>query len=363
MGYCNVGQVVECDENAPFQLGDRVASNGPHAEWVCVPHQLCARIPNEVSDDEAAFTVVGAIGLQGIRLLAPTLGERIAVFGLGLIGLLTVQMLRANGCHVLGIDMDERKLELARSFGAQTVSLAQGQDPITEASNWTKGEGIDGVLITASTKSQELIHQAATMCRKRGRIVLVGVVGLNLQRADFYEKELSFQVSCSYGPGRYDTNYEKKGLDYPIGFVRWTEQRNFEAVLDMMASHKLDVKPLVTHRFSFDDALEAYRVVSSGSAMGILLQYSDQEAPQRTVQLHPTKRNVVSNDGTQPYPKKSSKMEAIQLGVIGAGGFTTRMLLPTLAKANIRFKPSFLQLASAPRMPEESSVLKKPPRK
>jgi threonine dehydrogenase-like Zn-dependent dehydrogenase len=214
--------------------------------------------------------------LQGIRLLNPTLGERIVVSGLGLIGLLSVQILKANGCQVLGIDFDPAKLALARQFGAETCDLSLGQDPVLVAEQWTKGIGVDGVLITASTKSDELIHQAATMCRQRGRIVLVGVVGLDLQRADFYEKELTFQVSCSYGPGRYDPAYEKRGLDYPIGFVRWTEQRNLEAVLQLLADGKIDVSPLITHRFSFDNALDAYQAINEPGAMGIVLEYGEQ---------------------------------------------------------------------------------------
>ena len=218
-----------------FAVGDRVVSNGKHAEVVSVPMNLCARIPDAVSDEAAAFTVIGAIALQGIRLVQPTLGEAVVVTGLGLIGLITVQLLRAHGCRVLGIDLDPAKLALARRFGAETVDLAAGQDPVAAAQAFSRGRGVDAVIITASTKSNEPVHQAALMCRKRGRIVLVGVAGLELSRADFYEKELSFQVSCSYGPGRYDPDYEEDGHDYPVGFVRWTEQRNFEAVLDMMA--------------------------------------------------------------------------------------------------------------------------------
>ncbi len=246
LGYCNAGTILDVDERSEFRIGDRVVSNGPHAEVVAVSQNLAARIPECVSDEEAAFTVIGAIGLQGIRLIQPTLGERMVVSGLGLIGLLAVQILRANGCEVLGIDFDPRKTALAAQFGAQVVDLSLGQDPVAIANDWTKGQGVDGVLVTASSKSDELMHQAATMCRKRGRIVLVGVVGLQLRRSDFYEKELSFQVSCSYGPGRYDPAYEKKGLDYPIGFVRWTEQRNFEAVLGLLAARKLVTEPLIT---------------------------------------------------------------------------------------------------------------------
>ncbi|MBT7534190.1 MAG: zinc-binding alcohol dehydrogenase, partial [Verrucomicrobia bacterium] len=214
MGYCNVGTILDTGPDiskGAFKQGDRVVSNGHHAEFVCIPKNLCCRIPEKVSNEEAAFTVVGAIGLQGIRLLKPTLGESVVVTGLGLIGLLCIQMLRANGCRVLGIDFDSSKCELARSFGAEVVDLSKGEDPVAKANTWSGGRGVDGVLITASTKSNDPVHQAALMSRKRGRILLVGVVGLELSRADFYEKELSFQVSCSYGPGRYDPRYEEEG--------------------------------------------------------------------------------------------------------------------------------------------------------
>ena len=231
LGYCNVGRVIEARADG-FEPGDRVVSNGKHAAIVAVPRNLCARVPDGVSDEAASFTVVAAIGLQGIRLAQPTLGECVVVTGLGLIGLLTVQMLRAQGCRVLGIDLDPTKVEQARRFGAETANPAAGEDVIERALAFSRGRGVDAVIITASTSSNEPVSQAARMCRKRGRIVLVGVVGLELSRADFYEKELSFQVSCSYGPGRYDAAYEEQGQDYPIGFVRWTEQRNFEAVLD-----------------------------------------------------------------------------------------------------------------------------------
>ncbi|MCP4477704.1 MAG: zinc-binding alcohol dehydrogenase, partial [Planctomycetaceae bacterium] len=327
LGYCHVGRVIEADEQSTYSVGDRVISNGGHAEMVAVPENLVAKIPDAVTDDQAAFVVVGAIGLQGIRLLSPTLGERIVVSGLGLIGLLTVQMLKAHGCQVLGIDFDEQKLELARKFGAETVNLSFGQDPVAIAEAWTGGQGVDGVIITASTKSNELIHQAATMCRKRGRIVLVGVIGLNIQRADFYEKELSFQVSCSYGPGRYESNYEQKGLDYPIGFVRWTEQRNFEAVLSLLTEGKIQTEQLITHRFSFDQALVGYETISEPGAMGILLEYSEKpvtevdELTERRVSVAEGKVTAVSGD--------------LGVAFIGAGGFTTRMLMPLLPDQGI----------------------------
>src|ERR1700719_1450906 len=275
-GYCNVGRVAEFGLGVEgFAVGDRVVSNGKHAELVCVPKNLCARIPDSVSDESAAFAVLAAIGLQGIRLAKPTLGECVAVTGLGLIGLLTVQMLRAQGCRVLGLDLDPGRLILARQFGAElVVNSGKGADVLAAAQTFSRGRGVDAVIVTASTKSNEPVNQAAKMCRTRGRIVLVGVTGLELSRADFYEKELSFQVSCSYGPGRYDPAYEEGGQDYPVGFVRWTEQRNFEAALDLMASGQLDVAPLITHRFPLERASDAYALLTSGEpSLGILLEY------------------------------------------------------------------------------------------
>ena len=216
-----------------FAPGDRVASNGPHAEIVQVPQNLCAKIPDDVSDEQAAFTVLSSIGLQGIRLLNPTLGERFVVYGLGLIGLISTQLLWAHGCDVLGVDINEDRLQLAETFGARTVNAGAGGDPVAAArrlDRWARRRWCGS--LRRRRRTDEIMHQAAQMCRQRGRIVLVGVVGLGLRRSDFYNKELTFQVSCSYGPGRYDDTYERGGQDYPFGFVRWTEQRNFEAVLD-----------------------------------------------------------------------------------------------------------------------------------
>jgi threonine dehydrogenase-like Zn-dependent dehydrogenase len=329
LGYCNAGVVLEMGSGVEgFAVGDRVASNGSHAEAVCVPHNLCAHIPDSVSDDEAAFTVPGAIALQGIRLLNPTLGERIVVSGLGLLGLLAVQMLVANGCQVLGIDYNRERLDLARQFGAPVVDLSAGEDPIAAGLAFSQGLGVDGILITASTHSDEPIHQAAQMSRKRGRIVLVGVVGLNLQRADFYEKELTFQVSCSYGPGRYDPAYEVQGQDYPFGFVRWTEQRNFEAVLQLMADGRLNVTPLISHRVPQTQAQEAYRLLTDDSAaLGILLTYPE-TAPdlRRTI--------VVTKQLVMRHPQPTTPI----VGVIGAGQFATGVLLPALAKTSAQRK-------------------------
>lgn len=324
LGYCNVGRVIEAGSAiTAFSVGDRVISNGKHADFVAVPQNLCAKIPDAVDDESATFTVIGAIALQGIRLLKPTLGETVVVTGLGLIGLVAVQLLRAHGCRVLGLDFDASKLALAREFGAETVNLAAGEDPIAIAQSYSRGRGVDAVLITASTKSNEPIHQAATMCRKRGRIVLVGVVGMEMSRADFYEKELSFQVSCSYGPGRYDPEYEERGHDYPVGFVRWTEQRNFEAILDMLADGRINFKPLVSHRFSVTEAEAAYQLISEGNPLGVLLEYAQDDSAQlqRSISI------------TAPTATLSGKPA---LGFIGAGNYATAVLIPSFAKTDAR---------------------------
>jgi predicted dehydrogenase len=329
LGYCNVGRVIE--PSAGFAQGDRVASNGKHAELVVVPANLCARIPGAVSDDEAAFTVIGAIALQGIRLVAPTLGETIVVTGLGLVGLMAVQLLQAHGCRVLGVDFDRSKLELARAFGAETVDLSAGEDPVAAALRFSRGRGVDGVVIAASTKSNDPVHQAALMCRKRGRIVLVGVVGLELSRADFYEKELTFQVSCSYGPGRYDPVYEEKGQDYPVGFVRWTEQRNFEAVLDMMASKRVDVRPLISHRFAVEEAAKAYDLISSDApSLGVLLEYPEGEAA-----LAAAETKAVE---LPPSSSTSAQISAASISVIGSGNYATAVLIPAFKEAGARLR-------------------------
>jgi predicted dehydrogenase/threonine dehydrogenase-like Zn-dependent dehydrogenase len=326
LGYCNVGVVSEVGSDVDgFKVGDRVVSNGPHADVVKVSKNLCAQIPDTVDDESAAFVVVASIGLQGIRLAQPTLGEAFVVTGAGLIGLLTVQLLRAQGCRVLAIDFDESKLALARQFGAQTCNPGAGEDSVAAGMAFSRGQGVDGVIITASTPSNDPVTQAARMCRKRGRIVLVGVTGLELNRADFYEKELSFQVSCSYGPGRYDPNYEDQGQDYPVGFVRWTEQRNFEAVLDMLASGQLDVKPLITHRFAFEDAPKAYEALTSDkTGLGMLLQYTSPTA-QRMV------RQVTLKPGATFTPQRPV------MGFIGAGNYASRMLIPAFKAAGAQF--------------------------
>lgn len=327
LGYCHVGMIKHVGAGiSGFKVGERVVSNGPHAEVVNVPPSLCARIPDSVSDEAAAFTVLASIGLQGIRLVQPTLGESVVVIGAGLIGLLTVQLLRAQGCRVLAIDVDERPLALAKQFGAQTCCIGHGEDPVAAGLAFSQGRGVDAVLITASTTSSDPVSQAAQMSRQRGRIVLVGVTGLTLNRSDFYEKELSFQVSCSYGPGRYDPSYEQEGHDYPLGFVRWTVQRNFEAVLALMEAGSLDVSALITHRFLFEDADRAYQLLTQGSgSLGMLLQCTS--APEARDIKTVTLREDITFD-----PKKPT------LGVIGAGQYASRGLLPAFKAAGAAFK-------------------------
>jgi predicted dehydrogenase len=323
LGYSSAGVVIAVGAGVEnFRVGDRVASNGNHAEIVCVPTNLCARIPDGVDDETASFTVVGAIALQGVRLVMPTLGETVVVIGLGLIGLVTVQILRANGCRVLGIDLDPQRAALARQLGAATCVPSAGEDPLAVAQRESEGRGVDAVIITASTSSDEPMHQAAQMCRQRGRIVLVGVTGLNLSRADFFAKELSFQVSCSYGPGRYDPAYEQGGQDYPLGFVRWTEQRNFEAVLGLMAAGSLHVQPLISHRFAIADAVDAYDLLTNQNPLGVVLNYP---APAAGAAEQPARE--VTLTGGRPVAVSSATPG---ISVIGAGNYAAQVLLPAL---------------------------------
>ena len=327
LGYCNVG-IVEAIGNGvhTFNVGDRVASNGNHAEYVCVPENLAAKIPDNVTDDEATFTVIGSIGLEGIRLCNPTFGETIVVIGLGLIGLVTAELLRANGCNVIGYDYDQQKVAIARAKGVYAFNPAEGTDPTKFVQQYTDQIGADCVIITASNPSDEIIHQAAEMSRTRGRIVLVGVVGLNIRRDDFYQKELTFQVSCSYGPGRYDENYEQKGQDYPVGFVRWTEKRNFQAVLNAMASKQLDVLPLITEKVDLDDYQQIYGNLRNKDSIASIIKYS----------VHTNNSKSISI----PESNKDSKTvgDTCSVGIIGAGNFASATLVPGLLKTNASIK-------------------------
>jgi len=324
LGYCNVG-IIEAVGKGVFGLhiGDRVASNGNHAEYVCVPENLTVKIPDNVSDEEAAFTIIGSIGLEGIRLCNPTFGETIVVIGLGLIGLVTAELLKANGCRVIGYDFDQQKVDMALSKGIIAFNPTEGNDPVKFVKQVTNETGADGVIITASNNGDEIIHQAAEMSRLRGRIILVGVIGLNILRDDFYKKELTFKVSCSYGPGRYDENYEQKGQDYPIGYVRWTEKRNFETVLNAISSGQLDVKPLITERVPLEDYNQIYGDMrKSGSIASLLVYPSD------------SKRTITVNLNNQNFEGKKGVF-----GIIGAGNFTSATIIPCMktVHANVKY--------------------------
>ncbi len=324
LGYCNAGEVIGVGSGVDeFQIGDRVASNGNHAEIVSVPKNLVAKIPDNISYDKASFTVIGAIALQGIRLLNPTFGETVVVTGLGLIGLVTTQLLIANGCKVIGLDFDKSKVELAKTWGVEAYDTS-GINPVHVAMESTSNIGVDGVIITASTKSDKVISQAANMCRKRGKIVLVGVIGLNIQRSDFYEKELSFQVSCSYGPGRYDEEYEQKGNDYPIAYVRWTEKRNFKAVLEAISSKKLDVQPLISELVDLENFDKIYGDMNNSKSIASILKYPGDVNITQT---------VVSTDSSRDFEGQNGV-----LGIIGAGNYTKAMILPHLKKLNADIK-------------------------
>ncbi len=327
LGYSNVGIIKEIGANVnDFSVGDRVISNGYHSNIVRVPENLCAKIPNNVDDESAAFVVLGSIGLQGVRLAKPSIGEYFVVTGVGLVGLLVVQILIANGCKVLAIDFDERKLKLAKRFGADICNPSAGQDPVESGLAFSNGRGVDGAIITAATTSNDPVSQAAKMSRKRGRIILVGVTGLNLDRADFYEKELSFQVSCSYGPGRYDPEYEQKGNDYPIGFVRWTEKRNFEAILDMLSNKKVDFKSLITHRIKLEDAPQMYKDLGEKELrLGTLINYENKESIEQKIRLKDEITNEFSKRNDIPC-----------IGFIGAGGYASKVLIPSLKKSKTR---------------------------
>ena len=275
LGYSNVGSVVEIAKDiTEFNIGDRVVTNGSHAEFVAVPKNLCAKIPDTVSNEEAVFTVLASIGLQGIRLAEPSFGETFLVSGLGIIGILTGQLLIAQGCKVIGIDPDKEKCKLAQSYGIEVINIASNISSLDIISKLTNSIGVDGALITASTKSSDPIAFAAKSCRKRGRIILVGVTGMNINRDLFYEKEIKFQVSCSYGPGRYDYDYEEKGHDYPIGFVRWTEKRNFEAILEALRIKSLKTESLISHKYPIEKATEIYELLRSEKyKLGLLIYY------------------------------------------------------------------------------------------
>lgn len=326
LGYSCAGVVLEVGQGVDeFQVGDRVACGGAgfanHSEFNVVPRNLCVRIPRRngdwVSYEEASATTVGAIALQGVRQAQLTLGENVCVIGLGLLGQLTVQMCKAHGCRVIGADIDDTKIELAKKMGADQA--VHSNDLIGAVEEFTSGYGADAVIITAAAQGNGLVELAGEISRQKGRVVAVGMIGMNLPRESYYKKELDFRLSMSCGPGRYDAEYEERGHDYPFAYVRWTEQRNMQAVLDLCAAGRLDVKSLMTHRFPFEEALDAYQMILKGTEpyLGVLLEY----APPKEELL------IELNNG-----KRAKSEDGIRLGVVGAGNFAKAVLLPRLAK-------------------------------
>jgi predicted dehydrogenase/threonine dehydrogenase-like Zn-dependent dehydrogenase len=333
LGYSSAGTVIGVGEGIrDIATGDRVACAGAgyavHAEAACIPRLLLARIPEgaSVSFDEAAFTTVGAIALHGVRTADVKLGDVVAVIGLGLLGQITVQLLKAAGCRVLGMDIAADRSDLARRLGAD-VTCTAGADLQNLCLQQTRGFGVDAVLITAETPSSEPVNLAARLARDRAVVVAVGTVGMEIERRIYYEKELEFRVSRSYGPGRYDSAYEQKGRDYPIGHVRWTETRNMESFLQLLSDRNLDVNSLITHRFSIEDVPRAYDMISGKTHepfLGVLITYPEQS--------HFSQRVQVAPDLATRSPDAADKI--LKIGVIGAGSFATSTLLPAIQQVN-----------------------------
>ena len=328
LGYSAAGTVLEVGTGVnEFRQGDRVACAGvgyaSHAEVLAVPKNLCVRLPEPVSFDAAAFSTLGAIALQGVRLTEPTLGEAVVVIGLGLIGQLAVQLLKANGCRVFGIDLDEKKIALARLFGADS-GCAPDDDARRRVMEWSRGRGADAVLITAATSSNQPVELAGEISRPKGRVVVVGAVGLNIPRQPYYDRELTFRVSMSYGPGRYDPEYEERGHDYPVGYVRWTEGRNIEAFLDLLAEGRVKVESLITHRFRLAESERAYELITGDEPyLGVVLQYDTGRELEHRLPLN---------------TKTSAPVAAVRIGLIGAGGYAKGMLLPNFKAAGAEFQ-------------------------
>jgi polar amino acid transport system substrate-binding protein len=323
LGYSCAGVVLDADD-APYSSGQRVACAGAkvanHAEVNAVPRNLCARIPDGVSDEEASFVTTGAIALHGVRTAQTQLGERVAVVGLGLIGMLAMQLLKAQGCRVLGVDPDESKRRLATELGCHAVA-APGPGAVEAMLSMSGGRGADAVVVCAATPSSDPIVLAGELARDRARVVAVGTVGMELPRRPYYDKELVFLQSRSYGPGRYDPVYEERGVDYPAGYVRWTEQRNMESFLEAVASGAVNVKRLISHRFPIERAEAAYELISGSTGepfLGVVLTYEGATASERTVEV---------SGGAGPARERSG------IAFVGAGAFATGVLVPAFAKA------------------------------
>jgi polar amino acid transport system substrate-binding protein len=331
LGYSAAGVVAAVAEDVTeFQAGDRVACAGvgfaSHAEVLSVPKNLCVHLPEKVSFESGAYGTLGAIALQGVRLAEPTLGESVVVIGLGLVGQLTVQLLKANGCRVFGLDLDPSRVSLALELGADKA-VVSNDDAAKEIEAWTRGYGADAVLITAATDSNQPIELAARVSRLKGRVIVVGMTGMDIPRAPFFSRELKLIISMSYGPGRYDPEYEERGKDYPLPYVRWTEKRHIESFLELIGDGRVNVERLTTHRFPIGDADRAYQLISGGvqeANLGVVLNYDPEAAVLRKISL-----------GAAAPVRKSEK--SIVVGVIGAGGYVPAMLLPHFKSEGVEF--------------------------
>lgn len=332
LGYSAAGVVAAVAEDVTeFQVGDRVACAGvgfaSHAEVLSVPKNLCVHLPENVSFESGAYGTLGAIALQGVRLAEPTLGESFVVIGLGLVGQLTVQLLKANGCRVFGLDLDQSRVSLALELGADKA-IVSNDDAAKEIEAWTRGYGADAVLITAATDSNQPIELAARVSRLKGRVIVVGMTGMDIPRAPFFSRELKLIISMSYGPGRYDPEYEERGKDYPLPYVRWTEKRNIESFLELIGEGRVNVERLTTHRFPIVEADRAYQLISGNVSepnLGVVLNYDPDAAVLRQISL-----------GAAAPVRKSEK--SVVIGVIGAGGYVPAMLLPHFKSEGVEFR-------------------------
>lgn len=332
-GYSVAGTVLAVGEGVTdIAPGQRVACAGAqsahHAEVVRVTRNLTVPVPDEVSLAHASTVTLGAIAMQGVRRANPTLGETFVVVGLGILGQLTVQMLKANGCRVIGTDLDESRIALAEKLGADVGLRPDDGDAIARVTRLTDGYGADGVIITAAAPMSEIVSTAFQMCRRKGRVILVGDVGLDLKREDIYNKELDFLVSTSYGPGRYDANYEEHGLDYPISYVRWTENRNMQEYLQLIGDGKIDLDAMISRVYPIDEAGQAYEDIKSGADKPLMVLLHYPQAP----------GEVIANTVPNPFAEKG-RPGAVRIGLVGAGGFAKGMHLP-----NIKAQPDLLTL-------------------
>ncbi|MBI9046105.1 MAG: bi-domain-containing oxidoreductase [Anaerolineaceae bacterium] len=329
LGYSSAGTITEVGQGLQgFKVGDRVACAGGgyavHAEYVLVPQNLMVKLPDHVNFDEAAFTTLGAIAMQGFRLAEPQLGERVAIIGLGLLGLLSVGIARAAGCQVFGVDLDPKRVALGKLLGAECVQRPRAEKT---AAAFSQGQGFDAVLICADSKSNDPIELAANIVRDKGTVISVGAVGLDISRKPFFDKEINFMVSRSYGPGRYDPNYEEKGLDYPIGYVRWTEGRNLQSFVDLLANQLIQIQPIISHRFSIEEAEKAYALITGKTRdtfLGVVLTYDNFDEPFEKKKLYLEPKTT-----QQPLSGKPA------VGVLGAGNYANATFLPAMKKSDI----------------------------